>query len=63
MSENLTVWSPTGNQEGEYTQSTVSDIIDSTGVFLVDSTSNNVVDGGVIFTPISSTTWASDDGA
>lgn len=63
MAEIPTTWSPTGNQEGEYTQDTVADIVDSSGVFLVDSTSNNVVDGGVLFTGIPSTTWAADDGA
>lgn len=56
-----TVWS--GDQEGEFAQTTASDIADSTSNLLVDSSGNDIVDGGVSFTPIASTVWTINDTA
>lgn len=64
MSTNVpvTVWNPP-YYGGEYTPGTVSDIVDASGVFLVDpqSSSTLIVDTGVDFTPVPATTWISDD--
>lgn len=65
MAEIPTIWQPSGNQEGEYTQSTAVDIMDpaANSTLLVDPSGTFIVDTGVAFTPISGTTWSADDGA
>lgn len=65
MSEATTIWSPTGNQEGEYAQSTVLNLMDpaANATLLVDPSGTFIVDTGVSFTPIAGTTWSADDGS
>lgn len=63
MSENNTIWQPGGVTEGEYAQDTAVAIVDPSAVALVDPSAVALFDTGVSFTPISSTTWSTDDGA
>lgn len=56
----VTIWK-NPNGLGEYSGTSPVDIIDTTGAFLVDTSSNNVIDTGVTFTNIPATVWTQDD--
>lgn len=52
-----TVWAPTDGN-GEFASSSEDDIVDPTGVFLVDPTSVNIVSTDTNFTQLAATVWA-----
>lgn len=57
----VTIWrDPNGLTE--YSGSGVYDIDDPSGVLLVDTNSDNIVDTGVLATLIPSTEWVENDG-
>ncbi len=58
-----TIWSPRGNQEGEYTIGSVNDIVDPLNNYLVDPSGNQIIDTGVVFNIIDNTVWANSPGA
>lgn len=62
VEEAQTVWVPTNPQIGEYYQTGTFDIVDPSGVFLVDPDDDQIVDTGVTFTKLPNTTWLDSPG-
>lgn len=56
----ITVWQ--GQDQAEYSNDGVYNIVDSLGNFLVDPSGVFIVDTGVIFTLFPVTIWSEDDG-
>ena len=55
-----TVWRNTDGL-GEYSSGSAQDVVNNSGIDLVDINGNQVVDTGVMFTQIPDTTWEEDD--
>lgn len=56
----VTIWRNTDGF-GEFSNTGVVDIVDTTGTDLVDTTGIQIVDTGVTFTDIPASIWTEDD--
>lgn len=58
----VTIWSPTDGN-GEFSNETPRNIVDTASDNLVDTSGNQIVDTGVVFSGVPVTIWAEDDNA